>query len=160
MPVGAIACRKEAIGQDIPVQEYRVYIMTLGVLSSHRRHNIGTSITHLCSIHCSYSNTNYWLGSLLLQRVIQYCQTDHNVSYLGLHVQTTNKRAIQFYLKHGFYIYCRVENYYYRNANVHPPDAYFLKRDLRKNGCQRQESQVPVYKLTPKTPSPEPIEPE
>lgn len=107
-PIGTICCRKEALDNSIIRPQYRVYIMTLGVLESHRRLKI---------------------GSYLLMRMLEIISKMKNVVYVCLHVQTTNAAAVEFYKRHGFYIDKTVHGYYASNR-IEPPDAYFLKRSV------------------------------
>ncbi|KAJ3332160.1 N-alpha-acetyltransferase 50 [Blyttiomyces sp. JEL0837] len=109
--VGAICCRKEPISESHPL--YRVYIMTLGVLAPYRRLRI---------------------GSLLVNAIIAACNEDLEIDHVCLHVQTTNTDAIRFYRKLGFRIHERVDGYYKLNKGVEPPDAFFLRRDLKRSG--------------------------
>ncbi|KAL2316533.1 hypothetical protein Fmac_030409 [Flemingia macrophylla] len=98
--VGAIACRlekKEGGGQ------FRVYIMTLGVLAPYRGLGIGTK---------------------LLNHVLDLCSKE-NFSEVYLHVQTNNEDAINFYKKFGFEITETIQNYY---TNITPPDCYVLTK--------------------------------
>lgn len=49
------------------------------------------------------------------------------ISYINLHVQITNKAALNFYLRHGFEQVKIVENYY---TDIEPKDAYYLRKQL------------------------------
>ncbi|KAJ3043068.1 hypothetical protein HDV00_005976 [Rhizophlyctis rosea] len=136
--IGAISCRKEPASSAIPTP-YRVYIMTLGVLAPYRRLKIGmfqpVIISHIPS---AAHPTTYQLspnlqppGSYLLNRIETYCRTDPSVHYLCLHVQITNVEAIGFYTRNGFRIQERINGYYNQNKGVDPPDAFFLRKDLK-----------------------------
>lgn len=105
-PLGTICCRREALDNSIIRPQYRVYIMTLGVIESYRRLKV---------------------GSYLLKRMLGIISKMKNVLYVCLHVQTTNAAAVAFYKQHGFYIDKIVHGYYASNR-IEPPDAYFLKR--------------------------------
>eukprot|EP00842_Homolaphlyctis_polyrhiza_P000398 jgi/Hompol1/1359/HPOL_004764-RA len=108
--VAGITCRRELSSDTGSGALYRIYIMTLCVLAPYRRLNI---------------------GSLLLQTIIQNCQSDASVSHMCLHVQTNNEQALRFYERNGFRIFSRIEGYYSNNKGVEPPHAFFLLRHLR-----------------------------
>ena len=105
-PIGTICCRKETIDNSIIKPQYRVYIMTLGVIESYRRLSI---------------------GSHLLKHMLDLVRKMKNVLYVCLHVQTSNASAVSFYKHHGFYIDKIVHGYYAPNR-IESPDAYFLIR--------------------------------
>lgn len=86
--------------------------MTLGVLEPYRRLS---------------------LGSLLLETILDSCQSDPNLSAICLHVHVGNSAAIAFYAKYGFKIHERCDGYYLKNTGVKPPDAFFLVRRCRKS---------------------------
>ncbi|TYZ65666.1 hypothetical protein PybrP1_007037, partial [[Pythium] brassicae (nom. inval.)] len=101
--VGAICCRLEAIKECPGI--CRIYIMTLGVLESYRR----------CQV-----------GSMLLQSAIEHSRRD-NADHIYLHVQTNNTVALQFYRHFGFEVTETLRNYYKR---IEPPDCYVLLKSL------------------------------
>lgn len=87
--IGAICCRLESLEgrvignpNSIPIQTpasqtyvaatpiYRVYIMTLGVLTEYRRLHV---------------------GSLLLNHIISYCRTNKTIVRICLHVHISNE---------------------------------------------------------------------
>ena len=87
------------------VESKRMYIMTLGVLERYRGFGIGTQ---------------------LLDWVISKARSD-NMSEVVLHVQTNNKRAIDFYKRHGFLV-DKTEGDYY--PQLSPSSAYYLVKRL------------------------------
>ncbi|TPX50767.1 hypothetical protein SeLEV6574_g00686 [Synchytrium endobioticum] len=84
--------------------------MTLGVVEAFRR----------CRI-----------GSVLLTHLLQCLEKDAAVDHVCLHVQTSNLDALRFYLRNGFFIERTVDGYYAQNPGVVPPDAHFLRRNLK-----------------------------
>lgn len=102
--IGAICCR---------VQENSVYIMTLGVLPSYRGRKV---------------------GSKLVQSVLDYAASEESkklvkegINEVMLHVQISNKDAINFYERLGFEKGEMVENYYKR---IDPPHCYILRKKM------------------------------
>ncbi|XP_039956313.1 probable N-acetyltransferase san [Bactrocera neohumeralis] len=100
--VGAVCCRI-----DTSENQRRLYIMTLGCLSSYRRLGIGT---------------------VMFQHILNYAKVDGNFDSIFLHVQINNEGAIAFYKKFGFEIVETKEHYYKR---IEPADAYVLQKTLR-----------------------------
>ncbi|XP_067634351.1 probable N-acetyltransferase san [Eurosta solidaginis] len=100
--VGAVCCRI-----DTSENQRRLYIMTLGCLSSYRRLGIGT---------------------VMFQHILNYAEKDGNFDSIFLHVQVNNEGAIAFYKKFGFQIVETKEHYYKR---IEPADAYVLQKALR-----------------------------
>ena len=89
-PIGAICCRKE----ELPMNETRVYIMTLGILSDYRRKG---------------------LASCLLNYILQQTYLDVSIRCYALHVHVENEHAIDFYKRHGFHVQERLYGYYASN---------------------------------------------
>ncbi|KAL6047591.1 Ribosomal-protein-alanine N-acetyltransferase [Balamuthia mandrillaris] len=79
------------------------YIMTLGVSPQVRRHG---------------------LGSMLIQRMCEEFHRHHCES-IWLHVKCDNNAAVQFYHKHGFQRYRRLQGYYNLNNQLH--DAFLMR---------------------------------
>ena len=112
--VGAIACRVEKAGKALSVKDSggnKVYIMTLGVLPPYRNRGIGTQ---------------------LLEEVLKAVDkrdglAGHALDGIYLHVQTSNKGAIDFYQRHGFEVKEEIKGYYKR---IDPPDCYVLERPI------------------------------
>ncbi|CAM9765383.1 unnamed protein product, partial [Ectocarpus fasciculatus] len=102
--VGAVCCRIEP--PKSPGGHDSLYIMTLGVLATWRRRNIGTH---------------------LLGRVLGSLPRHPSVKEVYLHVQTNNDEAVGFYKEHGFSIEETITNYYKR---IDPPDCFVLRRRL------------------------------
>ncbi|ESN92633.1 hypothetical protein HELRODRAFT_108045 [Helobdella robusta] len=101
--VGAVCCREDKMdGQK------RLYIMTLGCLAPYRRLGI---------------------GSIMLEHILNICQTDGLYDNVYLHVQISNSSAISFYEKFGFKIVETKENYY---KKIEPADAYVLQRSFKE----------------------------
>ena len=70
---------------------------------------------------------------MLLNQIVSNLEVnDPSVDHLCLHVQTSNEDALRFYLLNSFYIETCIEGYYEQNPGVIPPDAYFLRRNLKK----------------------------
>ena len=141
--IGAISCRKE-----IYMNETRVYIMTLGILSVYRRSGLGKpgwwaslsefvgtlDLTYIftCFINFYFKIEANKLGSLLLTRILEACQDDLSIDHVCLHVHVSNEAAITFYQRIGFVVYRKEHDYYLKNPGVEPPDAYFLRFQLRE----------------------------
>ena len=51
------------------------------------------------------------------------------ITYINLHVQSSNEVALKFYEKHEFEKVKMIENYY-TGVELNPKDAYYLKYDL------------------------------
>ncbi|TFJ82658.1 hypothetical protein NSK_006082 [Nannochloropsis salina CCMP1776] len=86
-------------------QQFKLYIMTLGVQAAHRGRGI---------------------GSQLLTSVLQATRRPphaNRIREIYLHVQTSNADAIHFYSKFGFETRSRIQNYYKR---IEPPDCFVL----------------------------------
>jgi ribosomal protein S18 acetylase RimI-like enzyme len=103
--VGAVSCRYE---DDKESKKGRVvYIMTITVLKAYRRYGIGTQ---------------------LLNKAIEDCKRE-DVKRIYLHVLCSNESAIEFYLKAGFSIKEKLENYY---TDLDPPHCYILEKSLQE----------------------------
>lgn len=87
-----------------------IYLMTISVLDEYRR---------------------YGIGSMLLQEMIRIHQNVKEISYINLHVQTSNRVALKFYERHNFEQVKMIENYY-TGIELDIKDAYYLKFDLHK----------------------------
>ena len=99
--VGAISWKYDKCGN-----ENNVYIMTINVLESYKRHKIGTQ---------------------LLQELIRLHKNMKEISYINLHVQICNDIAKKFYEKNGFEVVKTLENYY---TDIEPKAAYYLRFKL------------------------------
>jgi ribosomal protein S18 acetylase RimI-like enzyme len=97
--VGAVCCRPE-----VKENRKRLYIMMIGTLAPYRRSSIGT---------------------MLISHVLALCEKDTNIESVYLHVQSSNKAAMEFYKKFGFEVVDHVKNYYKR---IEPNDAYLLEK--------------------------------
>mmetsp|Transcript_12074 Transcript_12074/g.20472 ORF Transcript_12074/g.20472 Transcript_12074/m.20472 type:complete len:167 (-) Transcript_12074:40-540(-) len=108
--VGALCARVEPVEDE---NRRRIYIMTLGVVAALRGRQVGTQ---------------------LIESLLEYCETEkegklEDVDEIALHVQISNKGAIQFYTKRfGFIQGEVVENYYRR---IDPPHCYLLYKKLK-----------------------------
>ncbi|CAN0086609.1 unnamed protein product [Ectocarpus sp. 6 AP-2014] len=109
--VGAVCCRIEP--PKSPGGHDSLYIMTLGVLATWRRRNIGTH---------------------LLRRVLESLPRHPSVKEVYLHVQTNNDEAVGFYKEHGFNVEETIANYYKR---IDPPDCFVLRKRLFQEGDKR-----------------------
>jgi len=85
--VGAICSRVEP--QELP--QFKVYIMTIGVLAPYRRLGIGRQ---------------------LLEQVLTACDQHADCSAVYLHVQVGNDEAIEFYKQFGFTVGEVIKDYY------------------------------------------------
>jgi len=125
--VGAVCCRIEPLGNGGAAKKaddgtehrdhdcgQRIYIMTLGVLASYRNRGIGTK---------------------LIQSVLEHYDANKDGDYAAvksicLHVQISNKDAMNFYMERfGFTKGPMIKNYYRR---VDPPHCYILQKDLKE----------------------------
>ena len=104
--VGAICCRLEKKSD----RDARLYIMTLGVLAPYRSCGIGTK---------------------LLTATLDEADQDASIEDVYLHVQTSNRDALDFYKRFGFEQREKICNYYKR---IEPPDCYVMSR--RCNGAK------------------------
>ena len=99
--VGAISWKYDKCGN-----ENNVYIMTINVLESYKRHKIGTQ---------------------LLQELIRLHKNMKEISYINLHVHIQNDIAKKFYEKNGFEVVKILDNYY---TDIVPKGAYYLRFKL------------------------------
>jgi ribosomal protein S18 acetylase RimI-like enzyme len=99
MLVGAVCCRREA---------NRLYIMTLGVLSSYRGIGVGEQLLRF-----------------VFERLVP--KQGGALSDVYLHVQISNDDALRFYAKHGFVRGEKVDGYY---KSVSPDAAFVLSCTL------------------------------
>jgi len=114
--VGAICCRLEDTKRkqarkeeqkeekDTSCRDKRLYLITFGVRAKYQNMGIGT---HLLT----------YILNLVSQR--------SDVHDIYLHVQTSNKTAIDFYQKFGFLVTETIRNFYKRIAHP-PPHCYIL----------------------------------
>ncbi|CAJ1361560.1 unnamed protein product [Effrenium voratum] len=104
--VGSICCRLEERNEGGKA----LYIMTLSVLEKYRQRT---------------------LASQLVQWILDKAQSAEcrsiDVREIYLHVQTSNKTALQFYRKFGFKVTEKIEDYYQK---IEPPDCYVLRRPM------------------------------
>ena len=105
--VGAVCCRREV--------DDKIYIMTLGVLEPYRR---------------------YGVGSMMIEHIVDVVKELNNTDYIYLHVQISNREAIDFYLKHDFVIAETIENYY---KKIKPSQSHLLKLQIRQHETKDQE---------------------
>ncbi|PVU84758.1 hypothetical protein BB559_007434 [Furculomyces boomerangus] len=84
-----------------------IYIMTLGVLSSHRRLGIGRA---------------------LIDSIIEDSKKNKDIKKIVLHVQSSNSSALAFYKNYGFEVSKLVKEYY---RLIPSPDAYILTLELK-----------------------------
>ncbi|KAK0407305.1 hypothetical protein QR680_019127 [Steinernema hermaphroditum] len=99
--VGAVCCRYSNENG-----ERHLYIMTLGTLAPYRRLGIGT---------------------MMLNYVFEICEKEPSINSVRLHVQTSNKEALEFYQKFGFEVVETVKDYYKR---IEPNDAFYLVKKI------------------------------
>jgi len=99
--VGAISWKYDKCGN-----ENNVYIMTINVLESYKRHKIGTQ---------------------LLQELIRLHKNMKEISYINLHVHIQNDIAKKFYEKNGFEVVKILDDYY---TDIVPKGAYYLRFKL------------------------------
>lgn len=100
--VGAVCGRLETIDSS----SKKLYIMTIGVLVAYRERGI---------------------GKMLLDYLLENAEKDPDVSFVYLHVQTSNLAALEFYRKAGFMKVGIIRNYYKR---IDPPDCFVLTKLL------------------------------
>jgi len=107
--VAGVCARLEPIESDQGAN--RLYIMTINVLPAYRRRGIATT---------------------LLRYVLDQArkETSPPITYVYLHVQTSNLEAKAFYISHGFVETGIIEGYYKR---IEPPDCFVLQLKLDKN---------------------------
>lgn len=96
--IGTVCARREEKDGDV-----KMYIMILNVLAAYRRRGV---------------------ASKLLNHIFENAAKDPTVSEVYLHVHTTNKEAIDFYLSKGFENVEEIKDYY---KHISPPDAYKLR---------------------------------
>lgn len=101
--VGAVCCRI-----DTSENMKRLYIMTLGCLYPYRRLGIGT---------------------MMVEHILKYVESDGSFDSIFLHVQVNNESAIKFYKNFGFEIVETKQKYYKR---IEPADAHVLQKTLPK----------------------------
>uniref|UniRef100_A0A1I7Z0R8 N-terminal methionine N(alpha)-acetyltransferase NatE n=1 Tax=Steinernema glaseri TaxID=37863 RepID=A0A1I7Z0R8_9BILA len=65
----------------------------------------------------------------MLKYVFDICEKDPSITSIKLHVQTSNKEALEFYEKFGFQVTEIVEDYYKR---IEPNDAYYLAKKIER----------------------------
>ncbi|KAG2189786.1 hypothetical protein INT46_007575 [Mucor plumbeus] len=104
--VGTVCCRKEA--DESNPNNYKVYIMTLGVLEPYR---------HL------------GLGSKLVQHILEQAKLAKDITQVYLHVQTNNTLAVDFYKKNQFEVVSTEKDYY---KNIENRDAYLLSKNIEQ----------------------------
>ena len=106
------------------LNQFQLYIMTLGCLAPYRRLGIGTK---------------------MLEHVLNVVKEDGNFTSIFLHVQINNESAIEFYKKFGFNIVETKEQYYkvrwtfpekkFLTLNylqrIEPADAHVLEKYLK-----------------------------
>lgn len=131
--VGAICCRREELhsGKVLPLQSNQicyVYVMTLGVMPNYRRRGI---------------------ASVLLRKIYTVCESDSAIFAMRLHVHVHNKAALGFYERAGFQVECLAKDYYVKNSDIVPPDAYLLSRP-----CLSTRTPPAAYALQSKVSSP------
>ena len=73
----------------------------------------------------------YGIGSKLLEEMIKIHEKTKELTYITLHVQTSNEVALRFYEKHKFERVKLLENYYTGNE-INPKDAYYLRYRIHK----------------------------
>ncbi|KAI9183316.1 N-acetyltransferase 5 [Blastocladiella emersonii ATCC 22665] len=101
--VGAICCRCEYATDGL---SYRLYVMTLGVLSPFRRLGI---------------------ASRLLRTIVERARDDPDCEEVFLHVHTANTGALEFYDRFGFIRRALLPTYY---IQLNPSSAYILALPL------------------------------
>ena len=117
--VGAICCRVEPIPGS---NRNRLYIMTLGVLAAYRSFGVGSQLVESVLDFWKESNNNKDIET-------PFQQAMKTVDEICLHVQTSNKDAMNFYIdKFGFVQGELVQNYYKR---IDPPHCFMLYKKLR-----------------------------
>ena len=109
--VGAITWKYDKYLDETKNEQRNVYLMTISVLDEYRR---------------------YGIGSKLLEEIIKIHKKLKEVTYITLHVQSSNVVALKFYEKHGFEKYKFLENYY-TGPEVNPKDAYYLRYKIRND---------------------------
>ena len=105
------------------LNQFQLYIMTLGCLAPYRRLGIGTK---------------------MLEHVLNVVKDDGHFTSIFLHVQINNESAIEFYKKFGFNIVETKEQYYkvltdlpstFLSLNylqrIEPADAHVLEKYLK-----------------------------
>lgn len=104
--VGSICCRLED-GDD---GGKALYIMTLSILKPYRQRTLASQLVQ-------------WI---LDKAQSKECQ-EKDVREIYLHVQTSNKEALEFYRKFGFKVTEEIKDYYH---NIDPPHCYLLRRPI------------------------------
>ncbi|KAI9254850.1 putative N-acetyltransferase san-like protein [Sporodiniella umbellata] len=104
--VGGICCRLER--DQLGSFTAKLYMMTLGILWNYR--SLG-------------------LGRILIDYILNVASRATNpfITSIYLHAQTTNEKAIRFYLRNGFRIEAIEHDYYKLNESK---DAYILTRPI------------------------------
>ena len=90
--------------------EKNIYLMTISVLDEYRR---------------------YGIGSKLLEEMIKIHEKTKELTYITLHVQTSNEVALRFYEKHKLERVKLLENYYTGNE-INPKYSYYLRYKIHK----------------------------
>ena len=102
--VGGIVARVEV---DDETHETYLHLLVLLVLEKYRR---------------------FGLASIMMDWLFQEIKRlQMTTKYASLHVQSSNKSAVQFYLKHGFKIIEELENYY---TGMEDSNALHMRREL------------------------------
>ena len=94
--------------KDATTNAVSIYIMTLGVLESYRRLDVGKKLL-----------------AYVLDKVVDKHPEAIDVR---LHVQVGNDAAVEFYKNAGFTVGDKVANYY---SKVEPADAYLVYKSLK-----------------------------
>jgi ribosomal protein S18 acetylase RimI-like enzyme len=127
--VGAICTRVEPMPGST-TSRTRLYIMTLGVLAAYRSRGVGSqlleSVLNFFEENKDGSSADMSTSAVVMTPLQLAMKT---VDEILLHVQTSNKDAMDFYInKFGFVKGELVQNYYQR---IDPPDCYVLFKKLR-----------------------------
>ena len=115
--VGSICCRLEHRDDSGKA----LYIMMLSTLKPYRRRS---------------------LASQLVQWILDRAQSkecrENDVREIYLHVQTSNKPALQFFQNFGFKVTEKIEDYHDYHFNLDPPDCYVLRRPMNGHDLKEQ----------------------
>ena len=68
------------------------------------------------------------VGRRLLQAILDYAGSSAEVGEVFLHVQTSNREALQFYEQFGFTVTGNIPNYYKR---LQPPDCFIVAKQIK-----------------------------
>lgn len=74
-----------------------------------------------------YANT--FLGSQLVQHILEQAKLAKDITKVYLHVQTINTAAVDFYKKNQFEVVSTEKDYY---KNIENRDAYLLSKDIEQ----------------------------